>query len=107
MRSAVHEILPLKVRRSLIKLGQDISIARRKRQLSVAMMTERLGISKSTYMRIEKGDPSVIFGAYAMALFVLGFGDILGNLIDQSRDDQGLLLDIERLPKRIRAKKTR
>jgi len=40
-----------------------------------------------------------------MALFVLGFGDPLGTLIDVSRDDTGLLLDEERLPKRVRMKK--
>jgi hypothetical protein len=42
-----------------------------------------------------------------MALFVLGFGDPLGTLIDVSRDDTGLLLDEERLPKRVRMKKVR
>jgi hypothetical protein len=42
-----------------------------------------------------------------MALFVLGFGDPLRNLIDVSRDDVGLLLDEERLPKRVRMKKAR
>jgi hypothetical protein len=37
-----------------------------------------------------------------MALFVLGFGSPLGTLIDASRDDTGLLLDEEPLPKRVR-----
>lgn len=68
-------------------------------------MCERLGVSASTYMRMEKGDPSVAFGAYAMVLFVLGFGDIFASIIDQSVDEQGLLLDLEQLPKRIRARK--
>jgi hypothetical protein len=40
-----------------------------------------------------------------MALFVLGFGDALGDLVDPRRDDQGLLLDVERLPKRVRVKR--
>jgi hypothetical protein len=44
-------------------------------------------------------------GIYAMALFALGFGHPLGELIDASRDDQGLLLDAERLPKRVRTRK--
>jgi hypothetical protein len=44
-------------------------------------------------------------GAYAMALFVLGFGDALGNLVDARRDDEGLLLDAQRLPQRVRVKK--
>jgi len=42
-----------------------------------------------------------------MALFVLGFGYPLRSLIDVSRDDVGLLLDEERLPKRVRMKKVR
>jgi hypothetical protein len=41
-----------------------------------------------------------------MALFVLGFGEALGNLTDARHDDQGLLLDEERLPKRVRIKKS-
>jgi len=48
----------------------------------------------------------VAMGAYAMALFVLGFDAALGEIVDPRHDDQGLLLDAERLPKRIRARKT-
>ncbi len=101
MRSAVGDILPPSVRRSLSKLGSDLSIARRKRRLTVAMMCERLGVSRSTWQRMEKGDATVSMGAYAQALFVLGFGTPLGDLADQLADEAGLLLDAERLPKRI------
>jgi DNA-binding XRE family transcriptional regulator len=104
MRSAVQDLLPLPVRRSLAKFGADLSLARRKRTLAVSMMAERLGVSRATYTRIEKGDPSVALGAYAQALFVLGFGAILGDVIDQRKDDQGLLLDADRVPKRVRIK---
>jgi hypothetical protein len=44
-------------------------------------------------------------GVYAMALFVLGFGDALGDLVDASRDEQGLLLDAQRVPKRVRPRR--
>jgi hypothetical protein len=44
-------------------------------------------------------------GVYAMALFVLGFGDSVGDIVDPRRDDVGLLLDAERLPKRVRPRK--
>jgi len=70
------------------------------------MMAERTGLAKSTYARVEKGDPAVAMGAYAMALFVLGFGEALGDLTDARKDDVGLLLDEERLPKRVRARKS-
>jgi DNA-binding XRE family transcriptional regulator len=105
MRSSVYDVLPPHVRRSLTKFGADLALARRKRHLTAAMMSERLGVSKSTYVRAEKGDPSVSLGVYVMALFVLGFGNALGDLVDAGRDEQGLLLDGQRVPKRVRPKK--
>ena len=105
MRSSVLDVLPPPVQRSLTKFGADLSVARRKRSLTMGMMAERLGVAKSTYARVEKGDPTVSLGAYAMALFVLGFGDVLGDIVDPRRDDQGLLLDTQHLPKRVRVKK--
>ncbi|MSP95860.1 MAG: XRE family transcriptional regulator [Betaproteobacteria bacterium] len=106
MKSKVTDTLPPKVRRALAKLGSDVSLARKKRSLTVQMMAERVSVAKSTYLRIENGDPTVSMGGYVMALFVLGFGEALGDLIDARRDEQGLLLDIERMPKRVRVKKS-
>ena len=106
MRSAIHDVLPAGLRRSLSKFGHDLAVARRKRRLTIGMMAERTGLAKSTYARLENGDPAVGMGAFAMALFVLGFGEALGNLTDARRDEEGLLLDEERLPKRVRIKKS-
>jgi DNA-binding XRE family transcriptional regulator len=106
MRSAFHDVLPSSLRRSLSKFGVDLARARRKRRLTVAMMAERVGVAKGTYARMEKGDPAVSMGAYAMALYVLGFGESFGDLADTRSDEHGLILDEERLPKRVRIKKT-
>lgn len=105
MKSAVHQILPAPLRRSLAKFGTDIALARRKRGLTVEMMRERLAVSKATYRRVEQGDPTVALAVYAMALQVLGFGGLWGEMIDVSRDEQGLLLDADRIPQRVRPKK--
>ncbi|HTI69591.1 MAG TPA: hypothetical protein VMF06_06480 [Candidatus Limnocylindria bacterium] len=106
MRSSVHDILPPQTRRALTKLGQDVATARRKRHFTVAMMVERMGVSTNTYRGVERGDPTVTMGAYAMALFVLGFGTALGDVIDPKRDNVGLQLDEARLPKRVRVKQS-
>jgi DNA-binding XRE family transcriptional regulator len=98
-------VLPPALRRAIAKLGADIATARRKRSLTVGMMAERIGVHKNTYLKVEKGDPSVSFGIYAMALFVLGLSDALTALADPGRDDTGLLLDADHLPKRVRAPK--
>ena len=105
MRSSVHDVLPAQVRRSLTKFGADIAVARRKRKLTVAMMAERIGVSANTYIRVEKGNPSVSLGVYAMALFALGLGAVFNELVDPKTDDQGLLLEEQRLPQRVRVKR--
>lgn len=105
MRSKLHEILPERVRRTLSKLGRDLDIARRKRLLTEAMMAERIGVSRETYRRAEKGDASVAMGVYAMALFVLGLDDRLGELVDPRTDDRALLFDDDVLPQRVRVPK--
>src|ERR1700690_3697127 len=106
MHSSLFDLLPPPTRRALTKLGQDLATARRKRHFTVAMMVERMGVATNTYRRLEKGDPTVAMGAYAMALFVLGLGDAVGDLVDPKRDEVGLHLDEARLPKRVRLKKT-
>lgn len=69
-------------------------------------MLERVGVSKATYLKLEKGEPGVAMGAYAMALFVLGFPKALSEIADGRRDETGLLLESQRLPARVRPKKT-
>lgn len=104
MKASTHDRLPIPVRRSLTKLGRDLAIARKKRRLTMAMMAERVGITKVTYIRVERGDPTVGMGIYAMTLFVLGLGTPFADLADPGSDDQALLLESERLPTRVRTK---
>ena len=70
-------------------------------------MAERAFISRSTLVRVEKGDPGVSMGIYASVLFVLGMADRLGDVMDAARDPVGLSLEEERLPQRIRAARPR
>lgn len=82
--------LPLGVRRALHKLGMDLSAARRRRRIPVALMAERAFISRTTLTRVEKGDPGVSLGIYASVLFVLGMAGRLGDLADASDDPLGV-----------------
>lgn len=99
--------LPLPVRRALRKLGRDIHDARLRRRIPAAVVAERASISRTTLVKLEKGDPGVSIGILSTVLFVLGMGDRLSELADIRRDEQGLALDEERLPKRIRPKRRR
>ena len=52
----------------LQQMGEQIKLARLRRQLSAELIAERAGISRATLWNIEKGSPSVSMGAYAAAL---------------------------------------
>ncbi len=97
-------ILPIPVRRALRKLGHDLRDARRRRRIPAAIAAERASISRTTLVKIEKGDPGVAMGLYATVLFVLGMADRIGDLADPRNDRVGLQLEEERLPQRIRTR---
>lgn len=99
--------LPLPVRRALRKLGRDIRDARLRRRIPAAVLAERASTTRVTLLKIEKGEPGVSIGRVATVLFALGLADRIGELADVKRDEQGLALEAERLPKRVRAKKKR
>lgn len=91
----------LSARNALRSLGENIKTARKKRRISIEDFAERIGVSKRTVIRLEKGDDGVSIGTLAMACLVLGEIDLISGFLDPSRDDTGLLLDRENLPKRI------
>lgn len=94
--------LPSALQRLLRKLGADLRDARRRRGIPTTLMAERCSISRTTLHKIERGDPTVAFGNYAMALFVLGMTDRLAEIADARHDTVGLQLESEKLPTRIR-----
>ena len=101
MKSLATSSLPRAARRALAKLGQDIAIARKKRRISTVSMAERAFISRSTLAKIESGSATVSIGAYVTVLAILGLTEGVGQLADRSRDELGLDIEEERLPKRI------
>ena len=101
MRKKKKTILPLPVTRALRKLGHDIRDARRRRRIPSEIAAQRASISRTTLVKIEKGDPGVAVGSYATVLFVLGMTDRLAELADPKHDAVGLQLEEEHLPQRI------
>ena len=97
--------LPLPVLRALRKLGHDIRDARRRRRIPVAIAAQRASISKTTWLKVEKGDPGVLAGTYVTVLFVLGLVDRVAQLADPGTDTVGLRLEEEQLPQRVRNKR--
>lgn len=100
MKTPTH--LPIPAAMSLKKLGNDIKDARKRRRITMLLMAERAGVSRTTINKIECGDPTASMGAYTAVLFVLGMLDRLRDLADGSHDVTGRQLADERLPQRVR-----
>ena len=101
MKSQANSTLPRTARQALKKLGENIRVARKKRRISTVSMAERAFVSRSTYTKVEKGDPTVSIGAYASVLAILGMADGIGQLAERTLDTIGLDIEEDRLPKRI------
>ena len=79
-------------------LGERLKLARLRRELPTVLFAERLGISRDTLSRLEKGDPNIALGTYMRALRVLGLDKDIDTV---ARDDElGRKLQDLRLPGR-------
>ncbi len=54
------------------QMGNQIKLARLRRNLSVELIAQRAGISRATLWSIEKGSPKVSMGNYAAVLHAIG-----------------------------------
>jgi transcriptional regulator with XRE-family HTH domain len=93
------------VRRALRQLGLDLREARYRRRLTAAVVAERAFTSRPTLRRIEAGDTGVSMGIYAAVLQAVGLLDRVADLAAPARDEEGLALAAQALPKRVRQKR--
>ena len=70
----------------LRQLGEQIRLARLRRDLSVNLVCERAYISRATLWKVENGDPSVAIGIYAVVLHALDNMD--KDLLLVAKDDK-------------------
>ena len=78
-------IMP-ETQKRLSQMGEQIKLARLRRNLSVELVSERAGISRTTLWNIEKGSSSVAIGAYAAVLHALN--DMDRDLLLVAKDDE-------------------
>ena len=98
--------LPRKLEQKMQTVGEQIRLARLRRNLSVAQVAERATCSPLTVSRIEKGVPTVAIGIYLRVLYALQLDDDIVRLAQ--KDELGhALQDISLVKKRERASKKR
>jgi transcriptional regulator with XRE-family HTH domain len=85
---------------ALEQIGGRLRTARLRRGESEALAAQRIGVSRATYQRIEKGDAGVSAGALLDALMLYGFEDQVFELSDPDADEVGKRLERLMLPKK-------
>ena len=104
MAKTTPVLLPA-VQRRLSVLGENLRLARLRRELSAEMVAERAGISRQTLSSLENGSGSVSMATLIQVLFVLGLEKDLQTL---ARDDElGRALPDAKLYPRKRARRTK
>lgn len=102
-KSTMGTKLPRKLEQKMQIVGEQIRLARLRRNLSVAQIAERATCSPLTVSRIEKGAPTVAIGIYLRVLYALQLDDDI--LLLAKEDAMGKALQDLCLKKRERASK--
>ena len=90
-------LLPQQHKR-LKQMGEQIRLARLRRNISIELVAERAGVSRQSVSSVEKGASSVAIGIYANVLLALG---LQGDLLLIAKDDVlGRTLQDQELRKR-------
>ena len=84
--------LPRKLEQKMQIVGEQIKLARLRRNLSVAQVAERATCSPLTVSRIEKGIPTVAIGIYMRVLYALQLDDDI--LLLAKEDKMGKALHV-------------
>ena len=95
--------LPRKLEDKMKVVGEQIRLARLRRDLSIAQVAERATCSSVTISRVEKGAPTVAIGIYLRVLYALQLEDDI--LLLAQKDEMGRGLQDLRLKQRERASK--
>lgn len=95
--------LPRKLEQKMQIVGEQIKLARLRRNLSLAQVAERATCSPLTVSRIEKGVSTVAIGIYLRVLYALQLED---DILSLAKDDAlGKMLQDLNLKPRERASK--
>jgi transcriptional regulator with XRE-family HTH domain len=97
-----EETAPAKVTAALERLGRNILIARKRRQLRQQDLAMHAGITVPTLRRVEEGALGTGAGAYVAVLWALGLEDQIAQLADPTRDLEGQTLEAARRGQRVR-----
>ena len=102
-KATIANNLPRRAAQNLRIVGEQIRLARLRRDLTIAQIAERAMCTELTVMRVERGIPTVSIGIYLRVLFALGLDE---SILFLAKDDEvGRTLQDLDLKHRTRASK--
>jgi transcriptional regulator with XRE-family HTH domain len=90
---------PAALEEALIRLGQNIRIARLRRNWRLEDLAAHMGVTRYTVADVEKGKPGTSAAAYLGALWALGLLEQLTPVADPDHDSVGKTLEAARAPR--------
>ena len=99
MKKVSYNILPA-TEEILRTLGEQIKLARLRRNLTAELVSERAGISRASLWKVESGNPACAMGIYAAVLHALNNLDKDLLLVAQDDDMGRKLQDLNMVTKK-------
>lgn len=96
--------MPFAVENGIKQLGRNLRIARLRRNLSLADVAEKLGVSRYVVSHAENGKASTSIAVYAGLLWTYGLLDQFSALANPEGDKEGMALSL--VHGRTRARRT-
>jgi transcriptional regulator with XRE-family HTH domain len=97
----LNETAPFAVRDGALHIGERLSLARKRRRLTLRELAAKAGISYDTARAVEAGNLQTGLGAYLAVLWAMGLESEISAFVDPDRDETGKQLDITRQPQRV------
>ena len=94
---------PFEVSEAVKMLGDNIRVARIRRELTQEQLAQKCGIARKTLYAIERGSPGIALGTAYSVLWTLGLLACAKELADPNKDEHGKILEAARQKQRVRS----
>lgn len=103
-RRRISNTIPDPVTIILRTMGEDICAARKVRRITQAELARAVCVSRKTVGAMERGDPAVSLGTYAMVAWIMSLESHLLEIFDPLKDPVYQREARLNLPERVREK---
>src|SRR5215467_15256700 len=89
-KNPLLEAPPYQVEQALKRLGENLRIARVRRNLTIEEVARKIGTGPRPVTDAEKGKPSTTIGVYVALLWAYDLLEPLSEIANPNNDEQGL-----------------